>query len=67
MFLSTFKGKFNFQGLFKTVLYIQVLFKPVRTLMVSVDGRVYLLAASVVAQDFPASQAVQLPGPAEAL
>ena len=30
--LSTFHGKFNFQGLFKTVLYIQVLFKPVRTL-----------------------------------
>ena len=32
MFSSTFQGKFNFQGLFKTVLYIQVLFKPVRTL-----------------------------------
>ena len=31
-FSSTFQGKFNFQGLFKTVLYIQVLFKPVRTL-----------------------------------
>ena len=31
-FLSTFQGKFNFQGLFKTVLYIQVLFKPVGTL-----------------------------------
>ena len=31
---STFQGKFNFQGLFKTVLYIQVLFKPVRTLEV---------------------------------
>ena len=29
-FSSTFQGKFNFQGLFKTVL--QVLFKPVRTL-----------------------------------
>ena len=29
---STFQGKLNFQGLFKTVLYIQVLFKPVRTL-----------------------------------
>ena len=29
---STFQGKFNFQGLFKTVLYIQVLFKTVRTL-----------------------------------
>ena len=26
-FSSTFQGKFNFQGLFKTVLYIQVLFK----------------------------------------
>ena len=29
---STFQGKSYFQGLFKTVLYIQVLFKPVRTL-----------------------------------
>ena len=29
-FPSTFQGKFYFQGLFKTVLYIQVLFKPVR-------------------------------------
>ena len=32
-FSSKFQGKFNFQGLFKTVLYIQVLFKPVQTLM----------------------------------
>ena len=32
VFSSTFHDKFNFQGLFKTVLYIQVLFKPVRTL-----------------------------------
>ena len=31
-FSSTFQGKFNFQGLFETVLYIQVLFKPVGTL-----------------------------------
>ena len=31
-FSSTFQGKFYFQGLFKKVLYIQVLFKPVRTL-----------------------------------
>ena len=31
-FSRTFQGKFYFQGLFKTVLYIQVLFKPVRTL-----------------------------------
>ena len=28
-FSNTFQGKFNFQGLFKTVLYIQVLFDPV--------------------------------------
>ena len=28
-FSSPFQGKFNFQGIFKTVLYIQVLFKPV--------------------------------------
>ena len=34
-FSSTFQGKFNFQGLFKTVLYIQVLFKPVQTLIES--------------------------------
>ena len=34
MFLKYFQGKFNFQGLFKTVLYIQVLFKPMRTLTV---------------------------------
>ena len=31
-FSSTFQGKFNFQGLFKTIPYIQELFKPVRTL-----------------------------------
>ena len=31
-FSSTFQSKFNFQGLFKTVMYIQVLFKSVRTL-----------------------------------
>ena len=29
---NSFQGKFNFQGLFKTALYIQVLFKPVRSL-----------------------------------
>ena len=34
-FPGTFQDKFNFQGLFKIVLYIQVLFKPVRTLMVA--------------------------------
>ena len=33
VFSSTFQGKFDFQGLFKTVLYFQVLFKPVRTLI----------------------------------
>ena len=32
-FSNAFQGKFNFQGLFKTVLYIQVLFKPVRILL----------------------------------
>ena len=31
-FSSTFQGTFYFLGLFKTVLYIQVLFKPVQTL-----------------------------------
>ena len=30
-FSSTFQGKFYFQELFETVLYIQVLFKPVQT------------------------------------
>ena len=34
-FSSTFQGKLIFQGLFKTGLYIQVLFKPVRTLYLS--------------------------------
>ena len=32
-FSSTFQGRFYFQGLFKTVLFIQVLYKPVRTLV----------------------------------
>ena len=31
-FSSPFQGKFNFQGLSKTVLYIQVLFKLAQTL-----------------------------------
>ena len=31
-FSSTFQEKFNFQGLFKTALYIQVLLKHVQTL-----------------------------------
>ena len=31
-FSSTFQGRFNFKGLFKKVLYNQVLFKPVPTL-----------------------------------
>ena len=31
-FPSTFQGKFCFQGLFKSALHFQVLFKPVRTL-----------------------------------
>ena len=33
-FSSTFQDKFNFQGLSKTVLYIQVLFQPVQTLVI---------------------------------
>ena len=33
---STFQGKFNFQELFLTVLYIQVLFKSVRTVGIMV-------------------------------
>ena len=33
-FSSTFQGKFNFQGLFKKALYIQVLYKPVQTLCI---------------------------------
>ena len=32
-FSSTFQGRFNFQGLFKKALYIQVLFKPKGTLL----------------------------------
>ena len=37
-FSSTFQGKFYFQRLFKTVLYIQVLFEPVRTLNIYKKG-----------------------------
>ena len=36
--VSAFHGKFNFQGLFKTVLYIQVLFKSVQTLKQSLPN-----------------------------
>ena len=36
-FSSTFLGKFYFQVLFKTVLYIQVRFKPVRTLYAALN------------------------------
>ena len=35
-FSSTFQGIFNFQGLFKKALYIQVLFKTVQTLHIMV-------------------------------
>ena len=42
-FSSTFQGKFIFQGLFKTNLYIQVLFKPVRTLKYEYFCRLCLL------------------------
>ena len=31
-FSSTFQDKFDFQGLFKTALHFQVLFKPVQAL-----------------------------------
>ena len=44
-FSSTFQGKFNFQGLFKTVLYIQVLVKPVRTLVKTVDASPWIIWA----------------------
>ena len=37
-FSCTFQGKFNLQGLLKTVLYIQVLSKPVRTLIMEQDN-----------------------------
>ena len=39
-FSSTFQCKFNFQGLLKTVLYIQVHvpFKPVRTLLSAISS-----------------------------
>ena len=46
-FSSPFQGKFNFQGLFKTVLYIQILFKPVRTLYAITVSK-NLSAAAVV-------------------
>ena len=40
-FSSTFQGKFNFQWHFKTVLYIQVLFKPVRSLQKRQNNMVF--------------------------
>ena len=52
-FSSTFQGKFQFQGLFKTVLYIQVLFKHVRTLnilkikTIFTDGSTFVLNADL--------------------
>ena len=42
-FSSTFRGKFNFQGLSKTVMYIQVLFKSVRTLSYEDQIKVFFL------------------------
>ena len=51
-FSSTFQGKFNFQGLFKTVLNIQVLFKPVRTLIEEND-REWLLWIGSSGQSTP--------------
>ena len=39
-FSSTFQGKFNVQGLFKTVLYIQVLFKLVGILSLKIGYQV---------------------------
>ena len=47
-FSSTFQGKFYFQGLFKTVLYIKVLFKPVRTLYFDVPTHLKQLFGSVM-------------------
>ena len=46
-FSSTFQGKFNFQGVFKTILYIQVLFKPVRTLDLSVLSCIQICTISL--------------------
>ena len=40
-FSSSIQGKFYFQGLFKTVLYIQVLLKPVRTLSFLASGNFF--------------------------
>ena len=41
-FSSTFQGNCNFKGILKTVLYIQVLFKPVRTLKQHLPNHVRL-------------------------
>ena len=49
-FSSTFQGKFNFQGLFKTALYIQVLFKPMRTLEQMLKYCLTFRANKIVAQ-----------------
>ena len=46
-FSSTFQCKFSFQGLFKTVLYIQVLFKPVQTLAKHIQRLTIAFAAHI--------------------
>ena len=51
LFSSTFQGRFNFQGLFKKALWIQELFKPVRTLcLVSTNALVNSNGADETAQ-----------------
>ena len=47
-FSSTFQDKFSFQGLFKTVLYIQVLFKPVGTLSSTGDLWIVFMTSSEI-------------------
>ena len=57
-FLSAFQVKFNFQGLFKTVLYIQVLFKPVWTLKKNDDiiARILIISLTHLSRmNFPIS------------
>ena len=57
-FSSSFQGKYNFQGLFRTVLYIQVLFKPVRTLQINYRIMWHFISVSTVCWDKPATSKI---------
>ena len=48
-FSSTFQGNFYFQGLFKTILYIQILFNPVRTLSWHHEEETQIIDSHIIA------------------